>query len=327
MGVRQRIIFCTVDISGLFENLVLNCGGPLKRCYPMETSQGLFIAQNIVSETEIFPMKLTQTSLPAGKEKLNSNTDNKELSTPQCTDISEEDIVLPCGEQSVVENPPDPEVFAAVERLHGQRSVYRLLKRFIDVLFSLLVLICFCWLYALIALAIKLEDPRSPVIYSQNRISSLYGKGEIKQFRMYKFRSMIPNAEEHLKDLLKENEKSGPVFKIKDDPRMTRVGRIIRKLSLDELPQFVNVLRGDMAIVGPRPALPREVVKYTERQKQRLLVKPGITCYWQTTPHRDRISFDDWVDLDLKYIKECNILTDIKLVFKTLSVVFTGQGN
>lgn len=143
---------------------------------------------------------------------------------------------------------------------------------------------------------------------------------------MVKFRSMYMDAEDRLEELMEANEKNGPVFKIKDDPRITRVGKLIRKASLDELPQFWNVLVGDMSIVGPRPALPREVRQYSLRDKLRLAVKPGITCYWQARRNRDSISFEDWIDLDLLYILKAGIWTDFKLIIQTVGCVLTFQG-
>lgn len=144
---------------------------------------------------------------------------------------------------------------------------------------------------------------------------------------MYKFRTMCVDAEDRLEEIAHLNEKTGPVFKIKDDPRILRSGKLIRKLSLDELPQFWNVLKGDISVVGPRPALPKEVATYNEYQKQRLLIKPGITCYWQTRTNRDSISFDDWIDLDLLYIKQCGVWADTKLIIQTVGVVLTAQGS
>ena len=129
-----------------------------------------------------------------------------------------------------------------------------------------------------------------------------------------------------MESLLDENEMDGPVFKIKKDPRITRVGRFIRRSSIDELPQFVNVLKGDMSIVGPRPALPREVVQYDDYQRQRLLVRPGLTCFWQIQPNRNDMHFDEWVALDLKYIKQRSFLTDWSIIFKTVGAVFHAQG-
>jgi lipopolysaccharide/colanic/teichoic acid biosynthesis glycosyltransferase len=143
---------------------------------------------------------------------------------------------------------------------------------------------------------------------------------------MHKFRSMYVDAEDRLAEILKDNEMDGPAFKIKDDPRITRVGRVIRKTSLDELPQLWNVLKGDMSIVGPRPALPREVELYNEEQKQRMYVTPGLTCYWQIQPRRNDISFDDWMALDLKYIQERSFLVDWKIIFKTVGAVIRKEG-
>ena len=178
------------------------------------------------------------------------------------------------------------------------RVAYRVVKRAFDIVFSAAVLVVFCWLFAIISILIKVDDPKGPVFFSQERV----GK-DGRTFRMLKFRSMCVDAEDKLAELRELNEKTGPVFKIAEDPRITRVGKWLRKLSLDELPQFINVLRSDMSIVGPRPALPAEVATYDDYQRQRLLVKPGMTCYWQTRRNRDSITFDEWVDLDLCY--EC----------------------
>ena len=137
---------------------------------------------------------------------------------------------------------------------------------------------------------------------------------------------MIPNAEAKLAELLEQNEMEGPAFKIKDDPRITRVGKFIRKTSLDELPQLWNILKGDMSIVGPRPPLPREVAEYGEYEMQRLLVTPGLTCYWQVQPHRNELTFDEWVELDVRYIQESNFLTDWKIIFMTFGAVLGMNG-
>lgn len=215
----------------------------------------------------------------------------------------------------------DGEVKASVERL-DHRSGYRFVKRTFDIAFSLLVLVLFWWIYVITAIAIKIDDPAGPVFFIQERM----GKDE-KPFKMFKFRSMYADAEERLAELKDLNEKDGPVFKIKDDPRVTRVGRFIRKTSIDELPQFFNVLLGNMSIVGPRPALRRETDLYTPHQRERLLVKPGITCYWQTRKNRDAIGFDEWVDLDLLYINQCSAWADLKLVVQTVGCVLTAQGS
>ena len=208
-----------------------------------------------------------------------------------------------------------------VQSIEG-RHAYRFVKRAFDIVFSAAVLILFCWLYAIIAIVIKVDDPKGPVIFKQERV----GKGG-KPFTMYKFRTMCVDAESKLDELQELNEKTGPVFKIADDPRITRVGKWLRKLSLDEMPQFFNTLSGSCSIVGPRPALPKEVKTYTDYQRQRLLVKPGITCYWQTRRNRDSITFDEWVDLDLLYIKQCSVWADFKLIIQTVGVVLTAQGS
>ena len=222
---------------------------------------------------------------------------------------------------------PDPEVAAAAERLRTGRWGYRLVKRAFDVCFSLAVMVAFSWLFLVIAVAVKLDDPAGPVIFRQRRVGRLGPGGEPTCFDMYKFRSMVADAEDRLDELQSRNEKDGPAFKIADDPRITRVGHVIRKLSVDELPQFLNVLRGDVSVVGPRPALPSEVAEYTPRQRQRLLVRPGITCYWQTRRNRDSISFDEWVGLDLLYVRKCSVWADLKLIVQTVGVVLTAQGS
>ncbi len=202
------------------------------------------------------------------------------------------------------------------------RLAYRFAKRAFDIVFSAAVLVCFCWLFAIIAILIKIDDPKGPVFFKQERVGK---DGET--FEMVKFRSMCVDAEERLAELRELNEKTGPVFKIAEDPRITRVGKWIRKLSLDELPQFINVFLSQMTTVGPRPALPSEVTTYNDYQRQRLLVKPGMTCYWQTRRNRDSITFDEWVDLDLLYIKKCGFWTDFKLIVQTVGVVLTAQGS
>ena len=216
----------------------------------------------------------------------------------------------------------DAETAEAAERLRNGRWGYRMAKRAFDIVFSIVVLVGLSWLYLIIAIAIKLDDPKGPVIFAQTRV----GK-DGREFRMYKFRSMVADAEARLAELLARNEKTGPVFKLHDDPRVTRVGRVLRKVSLDELPQFVNVLKGDPSVVGPRPALPKEVAEYTPKQRQRLLAKQGLTCFWQVQPNRDDITFDEWVELDLRYIRECGVATDLKLIVQTVGCVLTAQGN
>ena len=191
-------------------------------------------------------------------------------------------------------------------------------KRFIDILGSSIGLILLSPILLIAAIAIKIES-KGPVIFSQKRIG-LNGK----EFKMFKLRSMVEDAEALKKDLMKKNEMSGPMFKMKDDPRVTKVGKIIRKTSIDELPQLINVLKGDMSLVGPRPSLPKEVKKFKPWMKKRLDVKPGLTCYWQVSG-RNSIGFEDWMKLDIKYVEERSFWVDIKLIFKTFFVLFGDE--
>ena len=204
--------------------------------------------------------------------------------------------------------------------LNRGRNYWRL-RRFQDIVLSSLALAILWPFLLLVALIIVIDSPGASPIFAQTRVGR-----DGKEFTFYKFRSMIPNAESRLEELLPENEMCGPVFKIRDDPRMTRVGRIIRKCSIDELPQLYNVLRGDMSIVGPRPALPREVAQYDDYARQRLIVSPGLTCYWQIQPNRNQLSFDEWLELDLKYIRERSFLTDWKIILSTFSAVLGMTG-
>ena len=200
-------------------------------------------------------------------------------------------------------------------------SGYWKIRRFQDVALSLLALLVLWPFMLLVALIVVIDSPGAGPIFAQTRIGR-----DGKPFTFYKFRSMKPNAEEELEDLLQYNEMEGPTFKIKNDPRITRVGRILRKTSVDELPQLWNVLRGEMSIVGPRPGLPREVEQYDDRARQRLLITPGLTCYWQIQPNRNEMTFDEWVDLDVKYINERSFLTDWKIIFKTFGAVLGMNG-
>lgn len=206
------------------------------------------------------------------------------------------------------------------QRIEPKRGkLYLFLKRSLDIFASLAGLIVLSPLFLIVALAIKIEDPKGSIFFSQQRC----GKDN-KLFPMYKFRSMVSNAEELLEELKEMNEMDGPVFKIKEDPRITKVGKFIRKTSIDELPQLLNVLKGDMSLVGPRPAIPHEVAEYNEYQIQRLLVKPGLTCIWQVSG-RNTIGFDEWVEMDLEYIKTRSFLLDVKLIFKTVGVLFGDE--
>ena len=202
----------------------------------------------------------------------------------------------------------------------NESAFYLVSKRIIDVVGSLAGIILLSPLFLIVAILIKLEDPKGKVFFAQER-NGIYPK----TFKMYKFRSMVHNAEELLKDLMDRNEQTGPVFKINDDPRITKVGKFIRKTSIDELPQLFNVLKGDMSLVGPRPPIPHEVDQYNSYQMQRLAVKPGLTCIWQVSG-RNNIGFDEWVEMDIEYIKTRNLWLDIKLIFKTVGVLF-GDDN
>lgn len=203
----------------------------------------------------------------------------------------------------------------------SNRRVYWFVKRIFDIIMSSVAILILSPVFLIVALAIYIDDPKGSPFFVQTRVGR-HGK----KFKFYKFRSMVSNAEELLEQLKEKNEKDGPVFKMKDDPRITRVGKFIRKTSIDELPQLFNILKGDMSIVGPRPSLPKEVGQYNDYQAQRLFVTPGLTCYWQASKKRDEIPFDEWVDLDIKYILERSWLVDIKVIIKTFTAVFTGQG-
>ncbi|WP_412761501.1 sugar transferase [Paenibacillus chibensis] len=196
------------------------------------------------------------------------------------------------------------------------RNLFWIGKRIQDVCFSLAGLILLSPLLLLIALLIKVEDPKGAVIFAQTRV----GKNG-KTFKMYKFRSMVSGAEAMLGNLMEQNEISGAMFKMKNDPRITRVGRFIRKTSLDELPQLMNVLKGNMSLVGPRPPLPREVADYTSYDMLRLLVVPGCTGLWQISG-RNHVGFREMVELDLEYIANQSFKKDIVIMCKTVKVLF-----
>ena len=207
------------------------------------------------------------------------------------------------------------------EEVLQNRKRYWIFRRAQDILLSLLALLILWPVMLIVALVVWIDSPGASPVFAQDRVGR-----DGKIFRFYKFRSMIPNAEAEQDDLLMHNEMEGPAFKMKDDPRITRVGRFLRKTSLDELPQFWNVLKGDMSIVGPRPPLPREVSEYSPYALQRLLVTPGLTCYWQIQPCRNDLSFDEWVELDVQYIRESSFLTDWKIILKTFGAVLGMNG-
>jgi len=192
---------------------------------------------------------------------------------------------------------------------------YLFTKRCIDLIGATVGLSILLVVFIIVGFLIKLEDPKGAIFFSQKRV----GKNG-KEFNMYKFRSMVSNAEEKLAELLKHNETTGAMFKMKNDPRVTKIGRFIRKTSIDELPQLINVLKGDMSLVGPRPPLKREVEQYSEYHLQRLLVTPGCTGIWQVSG-RSNIGFEEMVELDLYYIKTRNCKLDIKIILKTVKIV------
>lgn len=204
------------------------------------------------------------------------------------------------------------------------RRGYRVVKRGFDIVFSGAVIAVAAVPSALLCLAIRLESPGSP-IYSQIRMGRIDKDGTLHPFKMYKFRSMYADADERLKDLLDQNEVEGAMFKMKDDPRVTRIGRFIRKHSIDEFPQFINVFLGQMSVVGPRPPLPREIPEYDTEDLVRLTVKPGLTGPWQVSGRND-LSFKEMVVLDREYITKRSIAYDLLLIAKTVGVVVSGDG-
>ena len=201
---------------------------------------------------------------------------------------------------------------------------YRFVKRAFDIAFSLVAIAVLLIPSIVLCAAIRLESPGNP-LYSQKRVGRIGRDGQIRTFDMYKFRSMHKDADERLAELADLNEADGPLFKIKDDPRVTRIGKFIRKHSIDELPQFLNCLMGQLSCVGPRPPLPSEVAQYDERAMRRLSVKPGLTGYWQVRGRSDT-TFDDMVDMDLAYIEERSFSTDLRVLAKTVITMFAGKG-
>jgi lipopolysaccharide/colanic/teichoic acid biosynthesis glycosyltransferase len=232
-------------------------------------------------------------------------------------------------DEGVIETGPNTKVWVFLntrveEPCVEVRYAYRIAKRLFDIVFSTCVLLILFIPALILCAAIRAESPGSP-IYVQHRVARIGRNGVLKVFPMYKFRSMCEDADSRLDELKELNEADGPLFKIKDDPRVTRIGRFIRKHSIDEMPQFINCWLGHMSVCGPRPAFLREVEHYDEQALKRLSVKPGVTGYWQIHG-RSHTTFNDMVQLDLRYIKERSMLTDIKTILKTVAVVFTGKG-
>jgi lipopolysaccharide/colanic/teichoic acid biosynthesis glycosyltransferase len=214
---------------------------------------------------------------------------------------------------------PHKRYYGNVAHKEKSYAAYLFIKRMLDISLSLCGIMFLLPLLVLVAAWIKIEDPKGKIFFKQNRV----GKDEV-QFPMYKFRSMVSNAEQLKEQLKAQNEVSGAMFKMKNDPRVTRAGRFLRKTSIDELPQLWNVLIGDMSLVGPRPALPSEVQEYTNYDKKRLAVTPGCTGLWQVSG-RSSVSFKQMVELDLNYIKKRSIGFDMKIIFKTVFVLLGSK--
>lgn len=227
-------------------------------------------------------------------------------------------------ESTVDASPDSPVSRAEVDRnnmrmvYEAKSPVYKAVKRLLDIVLAGGALLVLSPVFVVTAVAIILEDGR-PVIYSGRRP----GRNG-RPFPMYKFRSMFKDADARLKDLLKDNQQSGAAFKIKDDPRITKVGAFIRRTSIDELPQLVNILKGEMSIVGPRAIVSTRPLTPYEQQRQ--IVRPGLTCYWQVGGRAD-VSWEEWVELDLDYIRDMSLLTDLKIIAKTFGVVIKGTGS
>lgn len=208
----------------------------------------------------------------------------------------------------------DEQIRLTAAVVNAQRG-YRTVKRSFDILLGMCGLVVVSPIFLIVAIAIKAEDPAGPVLFSQMRIGT-----NGKPFRMYKFRSMATDAEARLDALVAQNEIDGAMFKMKDDPRVTKVGKLIRHISVDELPQLWNVVNGSMSLVGPRPCLPREYAQYTDYDKQRLLVKPGCTGLWQVSG-RNHVGFVDMVKLDIFYIQHRSLLGDFKIMLRTVGIM------
>lgn len=229
-------------------------------------------------------------------------------------------------ESYVVDDPfakslQEKETFVLInqELLKKRRATF-VFKRFVDVVGGAIGLVIATPIMLGVAIAMKKEEPDGPIIFSQTRV----GKNG-KTFKMYKMRSMCVDAEAKLETLLAQNEVQGAMFKMKEDPRVTKVGKFIRKTSIDELPQLWNVVKGEMSLVGPRPPLPREVKTYSSYDKQRLLVKPGCTGLWQVSGRND-VHFKDMVALDVAYIQNMSIANELKIIFKTVWIMIKPNG-
>lgn len=228
-------------------------------------------------------------------------------------------IASEVGTRHVIAKRERTEVSDIITVTPNNKLSYRFVKRTFDIVASLFGLILLSPVLLVIAIAIYIDDP-GPVIFKQER-SGLNGK----PFVMWKFRSMYQNAPELRFELEEQNELDGPAFKMTDDPRVTKVGKFIRKTSIDELPQLINIFNGNMSVVGPRPLPTYENEQLTERQRQRLCVKQGLVCYWQISGRND-ISFDEWMELDFRYINEASVWTDLKIILSAIPAVFSCRG-
>lgn len=206
----------------------------------------------------------------------------------------------------------------------NKNRTYLALKRVFDMVFSAVVIVICIIPSLILCIAIRLESPGNP-IYAQDRVKGIKPDGSLDIFKMYKFRSMYKDADNMLEKLKAQNEADGPIFKMKNDPRVTKIGKFIRKHSIDEFPQFLNVFIGQLSLVGPRPPRPNEVEQYTAKQMKRLTVKQGLTGPWQTSS-RSNSSFEEMVDFDLEYIETQSVATDLKFIVKTVKTMIVGEG-
>ena len=272
-----------------------NAGKSKKRGKKMSRQARRSAAQKVMSKT-------------AG-QTVKADSAEKKMDSYDWGDLSEFGSILPLGTDMLKDKP-----------------VYRFFKRFFDITLSVFALEVLSPILLLVALFIFLDDPHGSPIFVQKREGI-----NRKPFKLIKFRSMVVNAEALLEELRKNGvtikDPKDPTYKMKDDPRITRFGRLIRKTSIDELPQLINIIMGHMSIVGPRPPLPREVNEYNDFAMQRLLMRPGLTCIWQTTRNRDEVPFPEWMKMDVRYIHNCSFLLDCKLILKTFAIVFTANGN
>lgn len=247
-----------------------------------------------------------EKSVKSGTMKKNNNNETKKVVVQDVEKFGE---ILPL-DTNIMKNKP----------------VYHLIKRIADVVLSSLALVVLFPAMVIIGIAIYVDDPHDGPIFIQERV----GRNG-KRFKIIKFRSMVYNAEELKKELealgYTMKESGDPTYKLENDPRMTRMGVFIRKTSIDELPQLINIIKGDMSIVGPRPLITKEVEKFDDFSMQRHLLRPGLTCYWQSTKDRDKVPFADWMKMDVRYIQNCNVWEDIKIIIRTFKVVLTANGN